>query len=40
MKKQYTEPDVEVIRIEEDVICTSGGGSGCSYETPCLTDED
>lgn len=38
MKEKYIEPDVEIIRVEEDVICTSGG-SGCNNEMPdCPAD--
>lgn len=33
MKTLYTEPEFEIIRMGEDVICTSG--SSCSVETPC-----
>ncbi len=34
MKKEYTELEIEVIRIDSsDVICTSSCSSGCGVET-------
>ena len=38
-KKKYIEPDVEIIRVEEDVICTSGEGDCSSEMNECPADD-
>lgn len=38
MKKQYMVPELEIIAIAEDVVCTSGDNIGCIPELDECTD--